>query len=483
LVLALEEQGPQDGTGQGERNPARRLTGFLAEKLGRNDVRMIACDRLGGGAVQENWRIVLEYGGQGRSHRENCVLRTAAKTSLPGSRPKSEEFALLQAVWQAGIQVPEPLWLCEDPGVIGAPFLIVREIPGTAVGGAITALNKGPDGNPPLLRELGRELAKIHDIRVLPPALSFLDQPPCQSSGPSPAEAAIGHWRGQLDRLSGDWPVLEWGLRWCEAHLPSLSRAPCLLHGDFRTGNYMVAGNRLTGVLDWEFAQWGDPMSDIGWFCAACWRFDRPELEAGGIGRRSAFYDAYEGMTGQPIDPVAVKFWEVLSHIRWAIIAVQQGVRFFEGGEDSLDLALTGRLRPAQVQLQLLEMTAPEHWSSRRQRIAADSHNRRHPEPDRRTDMADHEETAELLASAAALFQSKVEPSLPPEQQDNGRMIREALLCALADLKPASHQRNAERQGRNSLLAAQLREGEEDGRETTHLALLEAISEELNLRT
>jgi hypothetical protein len=94
--------------------------------------------------------------------------------------------------------------------------------------------------------------------------------------------------------------------------------------------------------------------------------------------------------------------------------------------------------------------------------------------------MADREETAKLLASAAALFQSKVEPSLPPEQQDNGRMIREALLCALADLKPASHQRNAERQGRNSLLAAQLREGEEDGRETTHLALLEAISEELN---
>jgi hypothetical protein len=95
--------------------------------------------------------------------------------------------------------------------------------------------------------------------------------------------------------------------------------------------------------------------------------------------------------------------------------------------------------------------------------------------------MADHEETAELLASAAALFQGEIEPSLPPEQQDNGRMIREALLCALADLKPASNQRNAEKQGRDSLLAAQLREGEEDGRETTHLALLKAISEELNL--
>jgi hypothetical protein len=44
------------------------------------------------------------------------------------------------------------------------------------------------------------------------------------------------------------------------------------------------------------------------------------------------------------------------------------------------------------------------------------------------------------------------------------------------------NEKAAEKQARNRLLVAKLRQGEEDGRETTHLALLEAISEEPNRR-
>ena len=46
-----------------------------------------------------------------------------------------------------------------------------------------------------------------------------------------------------------------------------------LIHRDYRTGNYLVDGGRLTAALDWEFAGWGDPREDIGWFTARCWRF------------------------------------------------------------------------------------------------------------------------------------------------------------------------------------------------------------------
>ena len=63
---------------------------------------------------------------------------------------------------------------------------------------------------------------------------------------------------------------------------------------DFRTGNIMAADCRVTGVLDWEFARWGDPHADLGWLCAPCWRFGNLALEAGGIGPRSEFYSGYE---------------------------------------------------------------------------------------------------------------------------------------------------------------------------------------------
>jgi aminoglycoside phosphotransferase (APT) family kinase protein len=134
-----------------------------------------------------------------------------------------------------------------------------------------------------------------------------------------------------------------------------------LVHQDFRTGNYLLDENGLTGILDWEFAGWGDPMSDLGWFCAECWRFSRPDLEAGGIASRRAFYGGYEAGSGRTINDEAVRFWELMAHIRWAVIALQQAHRHLSGTQRSLELALTGRLLP-DLELRVLDMTAPRVW-------------------------------------------------------------------------------------------------------------------------
>jgi aminoglycoside phosphotransferase (APT) family kinase protein len=123
----------------------------------------------------------------------------------------------------------------------------------------------------------------------------------------------------------------------------------------------MVDEHGLTGILDWEFCAWGDPMSDLGWFCARCWRFGRDDREAGGIAPRAPFYRGYERASGRRVDPEAVAYWEVMAHIRWAVIALQQGERHLSGGEASLDLALTGRIA-AELEHEVLRLTAPEHW-------------------------------------------------------------------------------------------------------------------------
>ncbi len=473
MVLALKNPVPHDAAAQAQSGSASGLTAFIAQQLGRNDVQLLSCVRLEGGAVQENWRLVVELSNGGVSHPEHYVLRTSAKTHLPDSRPKAQEFAILHTAWKAGVLVPEPLWLCEDPSVIGADFFISREVPGRAAGQAITALNRPEGGNPALVKALGEQLAKIHNIKSLPEELSFLLE-----SDACPALQAVRHWRGELDRLTGSWPALEWGLRWCENHLPRAPREHCLLHGDFRTGNYMVDESedpqgRLSAILDWEFAQWGDPMSDIGWFCAACWRFDRQDLEAGGVGTRAAFYHAYEKATGQTIDPESVRFWEILAHIRWAIIACQQGARFFAGGEDTLDLALTGRLRPAQIQRHLLEMTAPENWKKGRAQMAdletssLDDRNVK--------DRPAARDTEKLLESAAKVFRDEIEPALPDDQRANGRMIADAIACVLQDLTLA-----AESDAPHSSATSPENTWAASNRGTTlHLAMLEKVSREL----
>jgi len=177
--------------------------------------------------------------------------------------------------------------------------------------------------------------------------LDFLPLP-----GAAPALHRIATYRGYLDELPDPNPTLEYALRWLELRAP-VTVDLVLCHADFRTGNYMVDGDRLTGILDWEFAAWSDPMEDIAWFCARCWRFGAWEREAGGIGEREAFYHGYEAESGRAVDRDAIPYWEVMAAVRWAVIALQQGERHLSGGEESLELALTG-LRAPEMELDVL---------------------------------------------------------------------------------------------------------------------------------
>jgi len=203
-------------------------------------------------------------------------------------------------------------------------------------------------------RRLGRELARLQTIRPPHADLGFL----VPYDGPA---AQIAQFRAYLDRHPNPRPVLEWALRWAERHLPD-PLPPVLRHGDFRTGNYLLAsgsgGGQLTAILDWEFAGWGDPDEDIGWLCCKGWRFGRLDREAGGIADRAPLYRGYEAEAGRRLDPERVKFWEIIANIRWAIIAMQQSDRYLVGGARSLSTAITGR-RATECELEVLMLLDP----------------------------------------------------------------------------------------------------------------------------
>ena len=334
-----------------------RLESFLREAAGAEAVTVEAARPLTGGAIQENWLLSLSISGGLMAGCHDLVLRTDAPSGVAVSLTRAQEFRLLQAAREAGVTVPEPLWVCEEQAVIGTPFYVMRRVGGTAAGHLIVK-DGGPGGDKAALAErLGQELARIH--RIVPPRadLDFLERP----EG-NPALHAVETYRRHLDALGQARPALEWGLRWCEVMAPPAGET-VLVHQDFRTGNYMVDDEDLTGVLDWEFCAWGEPMSDLGWFCAACWRFGRDDREAGGLADRAPFYRGYEKVSEREVDREAVAYWEVMAHIRWAVIALQQGERFLSGGEASLDLALTGR-RAAELEHQVLRLTTPARWSA-----------------------------------------------------------------------------------------------------------------------
>ena len=395
--------------------PPPALAGWLIGALKAEQVQIVAWRKLSGGAIQENWAFDAKVRGGPKAGLLEAVLRTDAPTGVAVSHGRAEEFAILSAAHGAGVRVPEPIGLCADPGVLGKPFYVMRRIDGVALGHILVSDTKWPGDRADLARTLGRELAKIHTVRPPRADLSFLPVP-----DKAPALAAIADYRAWLDTYRQSRPALELGLRWLERNAPPAGGI-ALCHRDYRTGNYMADARGLTGVIDWEFAGWSDPDEDIGWFCAKCWRFGQIGREAGGIGARADFYAGYTEIAGRTPDPARIRYWEIMAHARWAVIALQQGERFVGGGEASLDLALTGR-RIAELEYEMLAL------------IDADAPAGALP-AGLPTDLP---EGAALLALAAQVFAREMQPVLPDDRRLQGLMLASALATAGRSLPPAA---------------------------------------------
>jgi aminoglycoside phosphotransferase (APT) family kinase protein len=123
-----------------------KLQDWIAGKLGASDLIVEAVRPLGGGSIQENWRVrcVMDRGQKTREF----VLRKDAPATIASSLPRSEEFAVLAAAYRAGVCVPEPIGFCGDPDVIGAPFALMGLVEGVGLGPRIApgpSHRQGPD--------------------------------------------------------------------------------------------------------------------------------------------------------------------------------------------------------------------------------------------------------------------------------------------------------------------------------------------------
>jgi aminoglycoside phosphotransferase (APT) family kinase protein len=322
----------------------KRLSRYIRQATGANRAHVVRLERMSGGAVQQNWALDTEL--DGKLHA--WVLRTDAAATVRESLTRAEEFAVLQAMQHAGVFAPKALYLCEDASLMGRPFFIMERLQGVAAGHRVTrdpSMVPDPDR---LARQLAQNLARLHRVRPGNAGLAFLKTMHARDN--------IAHYRSYLDMHPDPQPVLEWGLRWCEIHAPT-TEDTTLIHRDYRTGNYLVHDGVLSGILDWEFTAFGNPLEDIGWLCARCWRFARPDRVVGGISHAENFIPEYERASGRRVPPESLVYWQVMAHVRWAVIALQQAQRHLSGAEPSLELALTGHIL-SDLEMELIKLTS-----------------------------------------------------------------------------------------------------------------------------
>lgn len=290
--------------------------------------------RLSGGASRETW--AFDAGGK-------ALILQRQRSADTTATPMATEAAALRAAGAAGVAVPALVADATDGSALGAPAFVVERRPGETIARRLLRDDEYAAVRPRVAARCGEILAAIH--RVDPS-----DIPGLVESDP------LDGMRGMLDRLGQPHPALELGLRWLDRHRPAAS-GTTLVHGDFRTGNLLITPDDVEAVLDWELCHLGDPLEDLGWFCARAWRFgtDHP---AGGFGSREELWAAYEAAGGRPVDPEAARWWEVYANLRWGVITITQASVHLLGISRSMELAAIGR-RTAETEHDVLALLAP----------------------------------------------------------------------------------------------------------------------------
>jgi aminoglycoside phosphotransferase (APT) family kinase protein len=289
-----------------------KLAAYLAEKLGAPDLTVHDLARIPGGASRETYRFRARYGGRER----RLILRRDPPASLIETE-RTTEYRAYAAFHTLGLPVPEPIALERDGSALERPFFIMEEIEGCQVGGILT-----PDPYGAHRERIGRQFWSILGrIAAADPdalGLADFDRPA------SPEDAwrhEVARWEKVIDEDEGEpQPIARGALRWLKRNKPPAAQKIGVVHGDYRSGNFLYDSNGdIRAILDWEMAHLGDPLEDLAWALDPLWAHHDPSHPAGTLARADAIA-RWQEASGLAADPAALAWWEMFASVKGCAI-------------------------------------------------------------------------------------------------------------------------------------------------------------------
>ncbi len=208
--------------------------------------RLIETRKLSGGISAE--MTAIRYG-DSQSESTIVVRRHSEKSFAENPEIAEFEFKVLQFMQQAGLPVPHPHHLDMTGQIFKRPYAVLSLLDGDAI--------YAPEDKNLFAQKLAEMLLVIHgvegDADLLPDQKKRLDKDLAKIKE---------KWDESIDeetirsKLKEIWPTVK----------PNESK---VLHGDFWPGNVIWRDGEISGVLDWEECELGDPLLEI-----AITRFD-----------------------------------------------------------------------------------------------------------------------------------------------------------------------------------------------------------------
>ncbi len=200
-----------------------------------------------------------------RDDEHEWVLRRPAKVAIArADEGMRREFHILRALADTDVPHPEVVALCEDHGVLGCTFYLMRRIDGfNPMPGSLPVGFETSAKRTELTFAMVDALARLHEVDWRARGLSEFDR----TDGFH--ERQVARWKGQLDSYGGrELAGTDSVITWLEANVPG-SFTPAIMHGDYHMMNVLLVADphpRVSAILDWETATIGDPLLDLAGF-------------------------------------------------------------------------------------------------------------------------------------------------------------------------------------------------------------------------
>lgn len=319
---------------------AERFAAYVAHRWpDASEVQVDEPVRIHGGASRETYRLRLRCRRAGEAQEHRLILRRDPSGSLIETE-RSVEFRAYQAFHGSRVPVPRALWLEEDPRWMERPFFVMEEVRGGEASPQLLLAPPYAEHRERIGERKWTILGEIH--RADPAALGLVGAAP-----PPAADACwqreLDHWERVIDEDELEpQPIARAAIRRLRRRPPRPAQKLAVVHGDFRTGNFLVSpAGEILAVLDWEMTHLGDPLEDLAWSINRTWCWAR-DGRAGGLLPRERAISIWERASGLRADPDDLLWWELFSSVKGLGIWLSGAKEFAAGANSDPVLGFTG---------------------------------------------------------------------------------------------------------------------------------------------
>ncbi|MET7390755.1 phosphotransferase family protein [Streptomyces sp. NPDC005529] len=268
---------------------------------------------------------------------------------LATAHDMKREHRVISALHPTAVPVPDPVLLCEDDSVLGAPFYVMEFVEGTPFRTADQLAPLGPERTRDAVLGLVDTLVELHAVDPAEVGLADFGRPE------GFLDRQLRRWGKQLDASRNrDLPGIDELHAALGRELP-VSPAATVVHGDYRLDNVLIGpDDRIRAILDWEMSTLGDPLTDVGLLVMYSTRLELPDspisttASAAGHPAAAEIVERYAARSGRDVS--AVSWYTAFAWFKLAVILEGIHYRYTKGQTVGAGFDRIGELTPVFIE-------------------------------------------------------------------------------------------------------------------------------------